>query len=547
MINPTAFRLGWKANWLDNAYIDLKYYPEYIHYILKLRFLINCFLFYLGHKKEFINRTIYLFSHFTITNNISGISINIYYYDGPLYTAWYSMLDGIAQDQLAPTHWRTTKSKIYRKINYDENKNFFIFLIYYYWFINNNNNNDIPYKIWYSRHNLFKYNKWDSGIYYSNSAVLNMALYTKFINKLISIYRKQWYKPIVTKFSAINYEEIGKNLFIAAYTISISKPILYTIKNYLIYLLYYINNKKDVNYNVNFFLIDNDMITARFLSKYICARLQQEYPVKSVILPLRRELLTVRKQLPNITNLLSNTNLGYKIKMPLINKNYFSLKHIYNNEIANKIIKKNYITYNMFKIFFYKLDYNIKYYCLSIILDKQFLITNYLKNLKTYLNNMDISYNHYNDINLEANYNYYNNLLKKSHINLGIVHTSNFNFKKLFLLTEANIIQYLNFSINKYTIKKYHKILNLNKKQLRDKKPDIFLGLKGFKFQLRGRFTRKQIAAKFNFVVGSIPLSSMKANIDYSFATIPVRNSAIGIKVWLYKDNNNSEYLLKTI
>lgn len=57
------------------------------------------------------------------------------------------------------------------------------------------------------------------------------------------------------------------------------------------------------------------------------------------------------------------------------------------------------------------------------------------------------------------------------------------------------------------------------------------LGLNGFRIRLHGRFTRKQIAASYHFQEGALPLSSLDSTIDYGFATVPLRNSAIGIKV----------------
>lgn len=60
-------------------------------------------------------------------------------------------------------------------------------------------------------------------------------------------------------------------------------------------------------------------------------------------------------------------------------------------------------------------------------------------------------------------------------------------------------------------------------------------GLRGFRIRLHGRFSRKQIASAFHFQEGPMPLSTVGASIDYGFATIPLRNSAIGVKVWFYR------------
>lgn len=80
------------------------------------------------------------------------------------------------------------------------------------------------------------------------------------------------------------------------------------------------------------------------------------------------------------------------------------------------------------------------------------------------------------------------------------------------------------------------------------RKPKIVVdGLKGFKIQLKGRFSRKQIASNLTFVEGSVPLNTLSSNIDYAFATIPLKNSAISVKVWLHTQGNTTNYFLKTI
>ena len=74
-------------------------------------------------------------------------------------------------------------------------------------------------------------------------------------------------------------------------------------------------------------------------------------------------------------------------------------------------------------------------------------------------------------------------------------------------------------------------------------------GLIGYKIQLKGRFTRKQIAAKHIFKGGNVPLNTLNSNIDYGFATVPIKNSAIGVKVWLYRGSYNvsNSYIIKVV
>ena len=105
----------------------------------------------------------------------------------------------------------------------------------------------------------------------------------------------------------------------------------------------------------------------------------------------------------------------------------------------------------------------------------------------------------------------------------------------LFHLTGGVLLSFLNFSAQASApARSLDTIFSVKRRTFRLARPPA-LGLQGFRIRLHGRFTRKQIAASYHFQEGAMPLSSMNSFIDYGFATIPLRNSAIGIKVWLYK------------
>ena len=53
----------------------------------------------------------------------------------------------------------------------------------------------------------------------------------------------------------------------------------------------------------------------------------------------------------------------------------------------------------------------------------------------------------------------------------------------------------------------------------------------GFKFHFKGRFSRKQRAGSYIVERGNLPLTSLSANIDYGFITMPLFNSIVSIKV----------------
>ena len=61
------------------------------------------------------------------------------------------------------------------------------------------------------------------------------------------------------------------------------------------------------------------------------------------------------------------------------------------------------------------------------------------------------------------------------------------------------------------------------------------LGAKGVKIQVSGRLGGAEIARTEGATVGSIPLHTMRANIDYGFAESMTTYGTIGVKVWIYK------------
>ena len=101
----------------------------------------------------------------------------------------------------------------------------------------------------------------------------------------------------------------------------------------------------------------------------------------------------------------------------------------------------------------------------------------------------------------------------------------------LYHLTGGVLLSFLNFSAQaSIPPRSLDSIFAIKRRNFRLAKAPA-LGLQGFRIRLHGRFTRKQIAASYHFQEGSMPLSSMKAFIDYGFTTVPLRNSAIGVKV----------------
>jgi len=60
-------------------------------------------------------------------------------------------------------------------------------------------------------------------------------------------------------------------------------------------------------------------------------------------------------------------------------------------------------------------------------------------------------------------------------------------------------------------------------------------GAKGIKTAVSGRLGGADIARREGYHEGSIPLQTLRANIDYGFAEAKTTYGRIGVKVWIYK------------
>ena len=61
------------------------------------------------------------------------------------------------------------------------------------------------------------------------------------------------------------------------------------------------------------------------------------------------------------------------------------------------------------------------------------------------------------------------------------------------------------------------------------------LGAKGIKTQVSGRLGGAEIARSETYHEGTIPLQTIRADIDYGFAEAHTTYGRIGVKVWIYR------------
>ena len=61
------------------------------------------------------------------------------------------------------------------------------------------------------------------------------------------------------------------------------------------------------------------------------------------------------------------------------------------------------------------------------------------------------------------------------------------------------------------------------------------LGAQGIKVQVSGRLGGAEIARSEHYHEGTIPLQTLRADIDYGFAEADTTYGKVGVKVWIYK------------
>ena len=127
------------------------------------------------------------------------------------------------------------------------------------------------------------------------------------------------------------------------------------------------------------------------------------------------------------------------------------------------------------------------------------------------------------------------NYISKINTNLTIFFAVNFHFNRL--------IRY------NYWTYMYEKFIShdmkLNKNKIRREQLGRHGHLTGFKFHCVGRFSRKQRATSKWFIENKLPLNTLNSNIDYGFFSVPLKNSSAGIRIWLYKEKNYTNFYFK--
>ncbi len=622
VINAKAMRIGWSTVWSDQWYSEVQYYSEYLHAIFRIRY----YLIYIFTRKHFDKKAIF-YSHFEIIKYYKNLYVEIYLYSGKLETDYedykfnffyklYNMEKNKDPETREPLFLYTALKLVLifdwlhffscRSLTIKDLLSFMVFLRQYNLKAIKQYLHKLSFKKYMNRLKevknikkskilkklLFNNNGCNYGSFKQNSKILNkyninnkyykirlkdktkrkennfifsksdiyffLLLFTTFISAKIYISKSSiWKQPnrniTLRRFymAGAAYQEMSKHLYPFASILSFSFQKLTKFNKIF----------------VNFFLTNNNTVNAKFLSRFIARKLKQNYPVKELLNPIRKELLYViaiakrgsksynlslkKDYMTNINNLVYRRSI-FKILLGslfiLYNKHlllyFIKFKIWFNLEILviylwlNQNNYKNIIDISK-KYFLNKCGYICFFdYRLSIKPIKKLFVP---KIKQIYMLSQKDKY--FGLFNIIYNYIYVSKLCFFDLIYFDIYYkTSQIYLRSL----NINFNRYLKFNYWQYH---YNWLINdfkMNHLKSRIKIHTKLNSLKGYKMHLTGRFTRKQRAGSYWFSKGKIPLNTINTFIDYSYFTIPLPNSAVTIKVWLYKsDDLLNSYFLK--
>lgn len=587
LINPTGMRLGWFRNWVDVYFVEFRYYPEFLHALLRFRLYLDYFL----KSKNFEKSALFL-SHFQFVKIRKFLSAKIFIYDGRLESLWIVICDYFTNEI---SYLKSKKVKLSYRLG-----NFFFLLMSFTFF------EKLPGFSLYPAHELenlalkffdLDYDgvmNWLKEYRNSNFYILKRGMVSRlylFFNFYLSL-RSIIYKRHI-KYQLRN-QEIVRIIFYAFASSTWIKDLFSVIEQFLIFIFEFISSFK---IKIDFYLIDNNSVTAKFLSRYIARRLRQKYTIRELISPLKRELKWVRSDYKCISRYVAfrisgikKQRLSYLFNNSLFKRCFLFLFVNYRRYYTYYYLKfKSWFTYEIFILYywlfknvnikeFYRIIHsNIKEYKSKLIYIKTrlvglcrtyimrrcyFLFFFNTERSRYYSSEFFIGLagldNIYLNFNKKPNFvNFFYEIFDDFYANFHVIFSltnmdTNFrisSYYKAFILSSEQMSRFILYNLTKFKFRysAFYGLLGLNKSKLRLYKPKRFCGLMGFKFHYKGRFSRKQIATSSWFRFGKVPLNTISAIIDYAFYTVPLKNSAVSIKIWLYKDKFYKYYNTKII
>lgn len=112
--------------------------------------------------------------------------------------------------------------------------------------------------------------------------------------------------------------------------------------------------------------------------------------------------------------------------------------------------------------------------------------------------------------------------------------------------TNVNIIEVTNVNCNSQLVAEdvavqlerrvaFRRAIKMAMRNTMSPRRGMGFGAKGIKIQLSGRLNGADIARSEHYHEGTIPLQTIRADIDYGFAEANTTYGKVGIKVWIYK------------
>lgn len=298
-------------------------------------------------------------------------------------------------------------------------------------------------------------------------------------------------------------------------------------------------------FRITFFQVSNEQISARFLARFLAVRFSQGFSVRSILTPIRKDLRLGKRYAQRLH---FKERLLNQEKENMRDGSYFLLSKFlifcttfYQNSF---FIKTSLWSFDHF-FFMYQRSFFVgalrEYEFSRLFFEKKILfslIVRFSSEAKKLFFFYQNSMSFFLELLSECNLNYENSCSL-------IAEGSAFSFRglssaSLLFLTGAVLLDFLKFSLNQGVLgRKTDSYWGVKRRTFRTFAVPA-KGLQGYRIRLHGRFTRKQIASAFHFQEGSLPLSSMDANVDYGFSSVSLRNSSIGIKVWMYRQDSAS-------
>jgi hypothetical protein len=542
LVNPIAFRLGWRRHWIDEYYTDLRFYPELLHKLLRFRFFLNCFF---STKIPSSYFETYLISHFTFSFDLQGFGLNIFYYNSRMEPCWYDFADKIGPKPYGLRFFPKARHEPPTFAPWNRKSFSLLFMLYHY-AVNGLFDQPYQYRLsffkayqdtlqpdefihFYGPYLRKKYKVRRSRITPSEREcyiVLHMMRYRTLqeLGRINYTFRGYGLRMV-------NYEAVSQTFFQQIFFNQITRPYFYSFFHWLRFL----GEKFFLKFplRIHFFQINNDQVSARFIAKFIGLRCRQGLSVKAALKPIRRDLRFSKKLALRLHYKVSELNRTRyersgqgrpRMILPLL---------------AKASLAKNrfdFLRYNLpsFAEFFLNMVRPKAYAFARIFFEKQIFFT-FMNHVSAEAKRLFFLYGYRSVFFGELAYNTWLSYHDARFLLAGVRKKKTLRPASILSLTGAVLLSFLNFSVQASAPPRVlDSYFGVKRRDFRiTRRPAI--GLQGFRIRLHGRFTRKQIAAAYHFQEGSMSLSSMDVFMDYGFATIPLRNSAIGIKVWLAK------------